>query len=107
MHVAPIAFRHHIDPEDQARADIYAVLARLYADAPDESFLKTLAAADRMPNGADDNRFAAAWNRLLDASAAMDPAAAAQEYTDLFIGVGKCAVDLHGSHWSAAFLIVQ
>ncbi|HYT97439.1 MAG TPA: molecular chaperone TorD family protein [Casimicrobiaceae bacterium] len=105
MQVAPIAFRHRIDPEDQARADVYAVLARLYADAPDESFLKTLAAAERMPNGADDNRFAAAWNRLLDASAAMDPEAAAQEYTDLFIGVGKCEVNLHGSHWVAGFMI--
>ena len=39
MQVAPIAFRHHVDPEDQARADVYAVLARLYADAPGESFL--------------------------------------------------------------------
>ncbi len=105
MQVAPIAFRHHIDPEDQARADVYAVLARLYADAPDEGFLKTLAAAPRMPDGADDDRFAAAWNRLLDASAAMDPEAAAQEYTDLFIGVGRCEVNLHGSHWVAGFMI--
>src|SRR6266550_8968437 len=105
MQVAPIAFRHSIDPEDQARADLYAVLARLYADAPDESFLKTLAAAERMPNGADDNRFAAAWNRLLDASAAMDPEAATQEYADLFIGVGKCEVNLHASHWLAGFMM--
>jgi len=104
MQVAPIGFRHRVDPEDQARADVYAVLARLYADAPDEGFLKTLAAAERM-DGADDNQLAAAWNRLLDASAAMDPAAAAQEYTDLFIGVGKCEVNLHGSHWIAGFMI--
>jgi len=105
MQVAPIAFRHSIDPEDQARANLYAVLARLYADGPDERFLKTLAAAERMPNGADDNRLAAAWNRLLDASAGMDPEAAAQEYADLFIGVGKCEVNLHGSHWIAGFMI--
>jgi TorA maturation chaperone TorD len=105
MQVAPIAFRQHVDPEDQARADVYAVLARLYADAPDESFLKTLAAAERMPDGAGRNRFAAAWNRLLDASGAMDPEAAAQEYTDLFIGVGKCEINLHGSHWIAGFMI--
>jgi len=90
MQVAPIAFRHSIDPEDQARANLYAVLARLYADGPDERFLKTLAAAG---------------NRLLDASAGMDPEAAAQEYADLFIGVGKCEVNLHGSHWIAGFMI--
>jgi TorA maturation chaperone TorD len=106
MHVAPIAFRRSIDPEDQTRADLYAVLARLYADAPDERFLKTLAAAERLPKGgADDNCLPAAWNRLLDASGAMDPEAAAQEYTDLFVGVGKCEVNLHASHWIAGFMI--
>ena len=103
MHAAPIAFRHTLDPEDQARADLYAVLARLYADAPDARFLKSLAAAERMTSGID-NPLAAAWNRLADASAAMDPDAAAQEYTDLFVGVGKCEVNLHASHWIAGFM---
>jgi TorA maturation chaperone TorD len=51
-----------------------------------------------------DNPLAAAWNRLVDASAAMDPDAAAQEYTDLFIGVGKCEVNLHASHWISGFM---
>ena len=96
MHAAPIAFRHSLDPEDQARADLYAVLARLYADAPDAGFLKALAAAARMTDTSD-NPLAAAWNRLADASAAMDSEAAAQEYTDLFVGVGKCEVNLHAS----------
>ena len=35
----------------------------------------------------------------------MDPEAAAQEYTDLFVGVGKCEVNLHASHWIAGFMI--
>ena len=103
MHAAPIAFRHTLDPEDQARADLYAVLARLYADAPDARFLKSLAAAERTTSGID-NPLATAWNRLADASAAMDPDAAAQEYTDLFVGVGKCEVNLHASHWIAGFM---
>ena len=103
MHAAPIAFRHALDPEDQARADLYAVLARLYADAPDARLLKSLATAERMTSGID-NPLATAWNRLADASAAMDPDAAAQEYTDLFVGVGKCEVNLHASHWIAGFM---
>ena len=103
MHVAPVAFRHSLAPEDQARADLYAVLARLYADAPDRDFLKALAGADRMADDSDDS-LAASWNRLLDASAAMDVEAAAQEYTDLFIGVGKCEVNLHASHWITGFM---
>ena len=46
-----------------------------------------------------------AWNRLLDASAAMDADAAAQEYFDLFVGVGKCNVNLHASHWITGFMV--
>src|SRR6185295_12329807 len=42
---------------------------------------------------------AAAWNGLILASQAMDADAADQEYTDLFIGVGRSEVDLHASHW--------
>ena len=103
MHVAPISFRPTLDPEDQARAALYAVLARLYADAPDARFLKSLATAERMTSGID-NPLATAWNRLADASVAMDPDAAAQEYTDLFVGVGRCEVNLHASHWIAGFM---
>jgi len=103
MQAAPIAFRRTVGPEDQARADLYAVLGRLYADAPGHEFLKALGSADRMPNG-NGNALASAWNRLADASVAMDADAAAQEYTDLFIGVGKCEVNLHASHWIAGFM---
>jgi TorA maturation chaperone TorD len=46
-----------------------------------------------------------AWNRLVDASAVMDAEAAAQEYTDLFIGVGKSEVNLHASHWLSGFML--
>ncbi len=54
---------------------------------------------------ADGNPLAAAWNRLVLASGAMDVDAAAQEYTDLFVGVGKSAVNPHGSHWIAGFMM--
>ncbi len=45
------------------------------------------------------NPLAAAWNKLILASQAMDAEAADQEYTDLFIGVGRSEIDLHASHW--------
>jgi TorA maturation chaperone TorD len=31
--------------------------------------------------------------------------AAAEEYNDLFVGVGKSEVNLHGSHWIAGFMM--
>jgi len=104
MRAAPLAFRRTLAPEDQARADLYAVLARFYADAPDREFLNALAASGRMAIDAE-LPLAIAWNRLADASAAMDAEAAAQEYTDLFVGVGKCEVNLHASHWITGFMI--
>ena len=39
------------------------------------------------------------------ASAAMDPAAVVEEYNDLFVGVGKSAVNLHASHCLTGFMM--
>lgn len=100
--VAPVALAHPLSPEDRARADFYALLARLYADAPDARFLQTVGRAATLEGH---TPFPGAWNRLVAASAAMDAEAAAQEYTDLFIGVGKCEVNLHASHWISGFML--
>jgi len=99
---APVALAHPLTPEDRSRAEFYALLARLYADAPDAWLLRAIAAA---PPLMDDGELASAWNRLVAASGAMDADAAAQEYTDLFIGVGQCDVNLHGSHWIAGAML--
>jgi TorA maturation chaperone TorD len=97
-----IALTHPLSSEDRARADFYALLARLYADGPDARLLQTIARADTI---AGDSPFARAWNRLVAASGAMDAEAAAQEYSDLFIGVGKCEVNLHASHWLTGYMM--
>ena len=97
-----IALTHPLSAEDRARADFYALLARLYADGPDAQLLQTIARADTI---AGDSPFARAWNRLVAASGAMDAEAAAQEYSELFIGVGKCEVNLHASHWLTGYMM--
>ena len=99
---AAIALSHPLAPEDRGRCDIYAMLARLFADGPDAALLAHLAESELIP---DDTPFASAWNRLVAASGAMDADAAAQEYTDLFIGVGRCEVNLHASHWLSGFML--
>ena len=53
------------------------------------------------------NPLAAAWNRLVLASRAMDAEAAEQEYTDLFIGVGQSEVNLHASHWLSGVMMAD
>ena len=94
-----VMLHHRIEPEDRARADFYAVLARLYAAAPDAGLLAGLGAAEPLPETAEAGALPAAWNRLVAASRIMDAEVAREEYTDLFIGVGRSAVDLHASHW--------
>jgi TorA maturation chaperone TorD len=98
----PVALAYPLAPEDRDRAEFYALLARLYADAPDAPLLLSIAGAQTMDG---DGALAAAWNRLVAASGVMDADAAAQEYTDLFVGVGQCDVNLHASHWIAGAML--
>ncbi|MEO8739090.1 MAG: molecular chaperone TorD family protein [Casimicrobiaceae bacterium] len=98
-------FAHRVDPEDQARADFYALLARLYRAAPDAELLAAIAAADELTvaSGAEHgDALAGAWRDLLAASSVMDPEAATEEYQSLFIGVGRSEVSLHGSAYAKA-----
>lgn len=97
---AEVPLPHPLAPEDRSRSDLYALLGRLYGDGPDRALLTAIADAPRMGG---QSEFATAWNRLADASVAMEPAAAMQEYTDLFVGVGKAEVNLHASFWLSGF----
>ena len=100
--VAAVALAYPLTPEDRSRADFYALLARLYADIPDNELLSAVAGAKSIDA---DSALARAWNLLVAASGAMDVDAAIQEYTDLFIGVGQSEVNLHGSHWLAGAMM--
>ena len=94
MSDAAIAPSAAIAPEDAARADFYALLARLLAAPPDASLLAAIAAAPGLgedaPAGDEDGpRLRAGWEALRVASASAEPETVRQEYDDLFIGVGK------------------
>jgi TorA maturation chaperone TorD len=98
MDTSPLVMRQTLAPEDQARAEFYALLGRLYTTPPDAPLL-ALVGASELWSEADGNPLAGAWNRLVLASQAMEAEAAEQEYNELFIGVGKSEIDLHASHW--------
>ena len=100
MEPLPAVCTPSIEPEDQARADFYALLARLYAAEPDAALLRSIASADELQVDAgnvEGEALAEAWRRLIAASAVMDADAAATEYLDLFIGVGASDVSPHAS----------
>jgi len=98
LETAPVVLLHPLAPEDGARAEFYAVLARLYARGPDRALLAAIGETEPWPVSGD-KPISSAWNNLILASTAMDAEAAEQEYTDLFIGVGRSNVDLHASHY--------
>jgi TorA maturation chaperone TorD len=97
-----IADDPRLEPEDEARADFYALLARLYASAPDAPLLAAIAAAAPLSPDAesgDANGIASAWESLRAASALADPIAAVDEFQVLFVGVGRSEVSLYASHY--------
>ena len=102
---AAVTLHHRLEPEDQARAEFYALLARLFADAPDASLLAAIAGAPPLapadlPSGESAaDSLSSAWEAVRAASAAMDCDAARDEFQALFVGVGRSEVSLYASHY--------
>ncbi|MCB1882688.1 MAG: molecular chaperone TorD family protein [Geminicoccaceae bacterium] len=88
-----------IAPEDQGRAYLYRLLARLLAAAPDAATLGLLRGlgGDGSPVGGD-------LQGLAGAAATAGPGALEREYHDLFIGVGRGELVPFGSWYLAGFL---
>ncbi len=98
----PVAVHRPVSAEDAARADFYALLARLFLAPPDGALLRHLAEAPSLPPEGD-AALGAAWRDLVDASSVMDPQAALEEYDLLFAGLGKPRVALYaGAHVGAS-----
>ena len=90
-------------PEDQVRAHTYGLFGALLAAAPSTELLAMLAAVD--PAAGAGGSFAGAWRQLAIAAAHADSSVVAQEYQDLFIGVGRGEVVPYGSWYLTGFLM--
>jgi TorA maturation chaperone TorD len=84
-----------LPPEEQARADFYALLSRLFYAPPDAALLQGLASADELH--AEDEMLATRWRELTAAAALMEPEAARDEYDTAFVGTGRAPVTLYTS----------
>jgi TorA maturation chaperone TorD len=82
-------------PEDQARANLYALLARLFYAPPDRELLAALARSEALAAEEPDSALAGAWRDLMAAAAVLDPEAAREEYESVFVGTGKAEVTLY------------
>ena len=96
--------RRRISPEDQARADFYALVGRLFSAAPDRQLLHSLARSEALA-GDGDGIFPQAWRRLCQAASVCEADVVAEEFDALFIGVGKPDVVLYGSYYMAGFMM--
>jgi len=105
MDPAPAVFTHTLEPEDQARADFYALLARLYSASPDAPLLAAIAAGPEVATEGHAScaaGLAGAWRALAALSAGAVAEQVAEEYQELFVGVGRSEVSLHGSSYVKA-----
>jgi TorA maturation chaperone TorD len=96
-----------LSEEDQARADFYALIARLMLAPPNAALLAALAAAE--PIGADGLAEAGraledAWLKLTQAASVMDADAADEEFETLFISSGTPALNPYGSLYLSGFM---
>jgi TorA maturation chaperone TorD len=90
--------------EDQARADLYALAARLLLAPPDAALLAGLAHADPIESNGGDHQLADAWEKLVLASSVMDTGAVDEEFDALFISSGTPALNPYGSLYLSGFM---
>ena len=86
-----------VSPEDQARADLYGLLARLFYAPPDANLISELRLAapppqDGEPLTREGEALRAAWAALADACGSAFPVRLEEEHLQLFVGVGKAEV---------------
>ena len=93
-----------LDETEQARADMYALLGGLLAQPPDAALLQML---QRIPvvETSGDATMAAAWATLKQSAAHARVEALAEEYQDLFIGIGRGELVPYASWYLTGFLM--
>ena len=84
--------------EDAGRANLYALIGRLFYDSPDSIFLAQLCRAEAEPAG-NNAPLDRAWQSLRDACGSAYPVVVKQEHVSLFVGVGKSEVTPYTSHY--------
>lgn len=93
-----------LTPEDQGRADYYALLGHLMRAAPDDRLLNAIVIAPGPQAESGDASLAAAWRALSAAAGVVTHDAVQDEFDRLFGGVGRPAVMVFGSVYLGGFL---
>lgn len=83
-------------PEDEARANLYGLIARLFHAAPDSQLISELLGAPRIEG---EGELGASWREMIEACRTAFPAALESEHTELFVGTGKSPVTPYLSYY--------
>jgi TorA maturation chaperone TorD len=89
--------------EDQARADFYALLARLLLVPPDGGLLAALAESEPI-SAAGEFALEDAWLKLTQAASVVDAGAASDEFALLFLSTGNPLLNPFGSFYLTGHL---
>src|SRR3954471_21373860 len=95
---APLRFSA---PEEAARANFYALLARLFYAPPDQALLDSLAADPELEGAEGDLELA--WRALASAAAQAGPEEIKAEFDTAFVGTGKAPVTLYACAYSMRY----
>jgi len=87
--------------EEQARANFYALISRLFYAAADAGLLAALGQADKLE--ADDRIMAERWEALSRAAVAADPERIREEYENAFVTAGRAPITLYTSAYSVRY----
>jgi TorA maturation chaperone TorD len=102
--VAAVPLPPPLPQEEQARADVYALIARLLVAPPDAGLLADLANADSLASQQSDNPLDIAWEKLILTAGIMDVHAINDEFNAMFISVGSPQIDPYASVYLAGFM---
>jgi TorA maturation chaperone TorD len=93
-----------LDPEESARAEIYALLSSLFYQPPSKELLRVIATGSGICNDEHKTDYCRSWRALQQAAAQTDAEAVKEEFDTVFIGTGRQPVMLYGSFYVAGFL---
>jgi len=84
-----------LEDEEKARADLYALLGRLFYGPPDAALLRAIVGGGAIGGEAANAPLALAWRELGHACAASSEEAARVEYDSVFVGTGKAEISVY------------
>jgi len=99
--VTETAAAPELQPEDEARAAFYGLIARLFYAAPDEGVLAQLLHSNAFEGSLEP--VALAWRAMVAAAKTAFPVMLENEHTELFVGTGKAEVTPYLTHYTIKY----